>query len=176
MFHLPEEPILEANIEEKSIVIFDEIPHRQEINESVYGKRYRYWDIECCKDFLTDICNSVEKINLNLEKPWKIYLKPKRAFISDHHVGYIELVNGLKERGVLEILPESQSVFSTVKKSRLCLVAPFASPSHVASLYGTNCFYYDPKAEINFISADHKGIGMLKGSSELSSKLSLLLS
>lgn len=73
----------------------------------------------------------------------EIALKPKRVYSTIHDPSYIEIVNDLKLRGEISVLPAGINLYHEISKADLVLSPPFSSPCIVAKeLEVLTAFYF----------------------------------
>jgi hypothetical protein len=101
-----------------------------------------YYTYINCAHVLNDIIEARNILQISLEKPVDIYVKPKRNYAKFHSKKYVGLLAGLAKNGEINILPTTENLYRVISKSKYIVGIPFTSPVLIAQEMGIPCAFY----------------------------------
>ena len=130
-----------------------------------------YYTYTNCANVLIDIIEARNNLQLSLNRPIEIYLKPKRNYMKFHSKSYIELLAGLAKSGEIKILPTAEDLYKTISKSNYVVGIPFTSPVLIAQEMGIPCAFYAGNLHNLEIRSIENSIPVLKSIEDLTKEL-----
>ena len=119
------------------IVIFDVTPHNDMkiTNNSVYTTNVMI-------AFITEILDSITKLNFKHGTKFKVYLKHKRKISKNHSSYYSDFVSTKVKSKEINRLDHDQNLYDVIKRSKLVIGFPFTSPVVIGSELNKPAIFY----------------------------------
>jgi polysaccharide biosynthesis PFTS motif protein len=119
------------------IVIFDVTPHNDMkiTNNSVYTTNEMV-------AFITEILDSITKLNFKHGTKFRVYLKHKRKISKNHSSYYSDFVSTKVKSKEIDRLDHDQNLYDVIKRSKLVIGFPFTSPVVIGSELNKPAIFY----------------------------------
>jgi polysaccharide biosynthesis PFTS motif protein len=148
LWYLPEAPALRKDTDIR-VVVCDVTPLRDDVALQI-GLAENYYSGTNMIRFIEEILWCCRELEARSGRPMHLSLKHKRSYnMKTHDPCYIEYIGRLCEPGGgVELIPFWANMYALFANSDLVIVAPYSSPTYVASTGGIRAIYFDPTKEL----------------------------
>lgn len=151
--------------EEVLISLFDVTPVRNEIRiKNGLGDYY------CTKNmtlFLTEIVEVMNFLKTVLNINFRIILKTKRAYAPVHDPKYLDFLEDLEQKGLIELLLYNENLYSLISNSDVVIAPPYSSPVLIGHKLGVPSIFFDPTQDVASVFSNKANVFFASGRQEL---------